>query len=94
MPEPGKREHIHLTLFGKDKFVYVDVQANSPAIMVDELSLFTDMCLVSGREAAGKYFVGRTVGRIATLEQLTQMPANVREIVNDLLKELPDQQTP
>ena len=84
-PEPGRREHFNVTLFGSDRFIYVDASRELPAIMVDELALFPDMCIAWGPEARGKYFVGRRVGRAATVEQLTQMPHTIRLLTQELL---------
>ncbi|MFZ1483748.1 MAG: hypothetical protein WAS36_01915 [Candidatus Saccharimonadales bacterium] len=84
-PEPGRREHFNVTLFGEDRFVYVNESKELPAIMVDELALFPNMCIAWGPEARGNYFVGRRVGRETTVEQLTQMPDTVRLITQELL---------
>ncbi len=93
MPEPGRREHINVTLFGNDRFVYVDESKELPAIMVDELALFPDMCITWGHEATGKYFVGRKVGREATVEQLTQMPHAIRLLTHELLAQFSEPPT-
>lgn len=82
MPEPGKRNHIRVELFGGDQFEFKDPSSDQPKIAVHALSISPDSCILWGPDADQKDFDEREHWAITTLEEL---PISTQALINELL---------